>query len=64
MPPPQNQTGVQLQADDIAKLFGTQDNFNMLKSLLNQTNGSNIKAKQAKLSGNNPANAMRPVRPP
>ena len=25
-----------MRAEDIAKLFGTQDNFNMLKSLLNQ----------------------------
>jgi len=31
-----------LKADDIAKLFGTQDNFNMLKTLLNQTAGPNI----------------------
>ena len=26
-----------IEADDIAKIFGNQDNFNMLKGLLNQT---------------------------
>ena len=30
-----------LKADNIAKLFGTQDNFNMLKTLLNQTGTGN-----------------------
>ena len=36
---PQNQ-GAMLQADDLAKIFGSQDNFNMLKGLLNQTSNN------------------------
>ena len=35
--PPVVSSGDRVRAEDISKLFGNQENFNMLKSLLNQS---------------------------
>ena len=42
LPPKRQQQ--QLRAEDISKLFGTQDNFNMLKGLLNQSGAGGLNA--------------------
>jgi len=38
-----------LRADDIAKIFGTQDNFNMIKSLLHSQENFNRKTPSTKV---------------